>query len=899
MALSSGTKLGSYEIVAPLGVGGMGEVYRAKDTKLGREIALKVLPSDFSSDAERMARFSREAQVLASLNHHNIASIYGLEDSSGVQGLVMELVEGPTLADRIARGAIPLDEALGIAKQIAEALDYAHDRGIIHRDLKPANIKITPDGKVKILDFGLAKALEENPATADISTSPTLTIGATKAGIILGTAAYMSPEQARGKSVDRRADIWSFGAVLFEMLSGKQAFGGETVSDTLAAVIKDDPDWNVLPGDTPQAVIRLIKRCMTKDPKQRLRDIGEARITIENVLAGTSAEIVATNSLSTQSPSRAKLPWAIAGIATILLVAALWIAHPWAPRGTQPITRLAITIPADQQLVFPDTPIMAISHDGRNLVYVAQQGAVSQLYLRSLGDAEAKPIPGTAGALGPFFSPDGQWIAFFAGKKLMKISVGGGTPVTLADAPNNRGGSWGSDNKIVFSADFTAGLSRVSSEGGKPEVITTPDVAKEERTHRWPEVLPNAQGVIFSIGSTKSPGNYDNGEVAVLSFKTGKTTILVQTANMARYISSGHIVYTQAGVLLAAPFDADKLELTGQPVPVLAGVGGDVSSGAGYWAVSDDGTLVNVTRSVRPPNQNLVIMDRKGKPTILPLPPRPYNLPRFSPDGRKLAFSVGAGWGGNNDVWTYDLASNNLNRLTFGDNAGYPLWSPDGKQIAFQSNPNGVSIDIKSADGSGQDRVLVPPINYAQLPESWSSDGKLIAFVRVNPSQDLFVVPADGHGQAEEFQNTVSSPSFSPDTKWMAYSSPETGDMNIFVREFPGPGGKHQISTDYGASPKWTKKGKELIYLNGDKVMAVDVETQGSFHASAPHLLFELAQDNYDVRTLPAVNYDVTADGEKFVFIGHVAEAAPPVHQINVTQNWFDEVKRLSAPAKK
>src|SRR6516164_5937294 len=647
--LRSGTKLGPYEILAPLGAGGMGEVYRARDTKLNRDVALKVLPEAFARDAQRMARFRREAQVLASLNHPNIATIYGLEESNGNCALVLELVEGPTLAERIGRRdtltpgpspggrgesktespsspvergeskkqgdlpspsgrgwsrvagpgegaafAIGLDESLHIVKQIAEGVEYAHERGIIHRDLKPANVKVRPDGTVKILDFGLAKALEETPAAGSISDSPTIS-AATREGIILGTAAYMSPEQARGKTVDRRCDIWSFGAVLFEMLSGKQAFAGEDVSHTLAAVIMSEPDWSSLPGHLPKQLEGLLRRCLTKDPKQRLQAIGEARIVIEEALTGSpEGGAVGEPPVQPAPPPawRRALPWTLAAISTLVLLALIVGNVMRAPRPpTRPI-RLVVTLPPGDRLAVGNTPVVALSPDGSRLVYVASHGGSTQLYLRSIGRFEAAPIPGTEGAESPFFSPDGQSVGFFAEGKLKTVSLSGGAPRTVCSVSAGRGASWGSDGTIILAPFLTSGLFRVSALGGTPTPLTTPDRKKGEFSHRWPEILPGGNEVLFTIWT--GIFNLDKQRIGVLSLRTGERRVLFEGGTYARYVPSGHLVYARAGELLAVPFDLNRLEVTGPPVSVVEGVSTVVILGVAQFNFSRDGAFAYV-----------------------------------------------------------------------------------------------------------------------------------------------------------------------------------------------------------------------------------------------------------------------------------------------------------------
>jgi serine/threonine-protein kinase len=597
-----GKKISHYSVTAKLGEGGMGEVYRATDTKLGRDVALKVLPEAFASDAERMARFEREAQVLASLNHPNIASIYGLEEADGIRCLVLELVEGPTLAERIEKGPLPLEEALPLARQISEALEAAHERGVIHRDLKPANVKVTPEGTVKVLDFGLAKAFQGEETEEDVAKSPTMTAMATQAGIILGTAAYMSPEQAKGKPVDKRADIWAFGIVLFETLTGKQVFKGETVSETLAAVMMKDIGWGLLPADTPPPIHRLLRRCLDKDPKRRLRDIGEARVALEGYLADPSTstvvlepgDIAATAATAASQPAWLRwLPWAAAGVLGFGLLFSLW--GLW--HATRPIIRPAIRLPvemtAEEQIAVGSgipggaTTNFAVSADGTRIAYVLESGGSRQLYVRSLDQTEGTALSGTEGAYGPFFSPDGEWVAFFANNTLKKVSVSGGAPLTLCDARNAKGGSWGPDDTIVFAPHVTVGLSRVPAAGGPPEAIT--EKAQGVRSHRWPQFLPGGRAVLFIVQPSGS--SYDDSNIEVLNLEIGERKVIHQGGSYPRYLPSGHLVYAREGTLFGAPFDLDHLEMKGSPVPLLEGLM-QGPSGDAHYAFSDTGTLL-------------------------------------------------------------------------------------------------------------------------------------------------------------------------------------------------------------------------------------------------------------------------------------------------------------------
>jgi hypothetical protein len=606
LTLPSGTRLGPYEILAPLGAGGMGEVYRARDGKLNRDVAIKVLPEAVAEDAERLARFQREAQVLASLNHPHIAAIYGLEKSGNIEALVLELVEGETLADRIAGGPIPVDEALGIARQIAEALEAAHGRGIVHRDLKPANVKITPEGKVKVLDFGLAKALTGDRSSPDVTHSPTLTAAATQAGVVIGTAAYMSPEQARGKSVDKRADIWAFGVVLYEMLAGRKAFEGETVSDTLAAVLRADIDWAALPRETPPSVRRVLRRCLDRDPKTRIHDVADARLELDEA-PDTGA--VASPAVSA---SGRRAPFLLALVALALAtLAGWWMAlRPRPVAAAPPPIRFAVTLPATDQIPFDDMPVLDLSRDGLRLVFVSDHDGRHQLFVRTRDRIEPRPVAGTEGASSPFFSPDAQWIAYFADGKLKKVPTEGGVAMTLADAPNNRGGVWLGDDSIVYAPDFTSGLMRVSSRGGKPETLTNPDGARGERTHRWPTYLPGPDAaVLFTIGMLKGPGNYDDAHIAVWEPATRKMRSVFEGGSMARYAPSGHLIFLRAETLFALPFDAKNRRTTGEPVALNERVSSDPSSGVAYAALGTDGSFAWVPAAGPTTERSIVLTD--------------------------------------------------------------------------------------------------------------------------------------------------------------------------------------------------------------------------------------------------------------------------------------------------
>ncbi|MCH8267337.1 MAG: serine/threonine-protein kinase [Acidobacteria bacterium] len=902
MAVSPGTQLGTYEILSHIGSGGMGDVYRARDTKLRREVAIKVLPDAFAQNPERLARFEREAHLLAALNHPNIATIHGLEESGGTHYLIMEMVPGDTLAERIQHdGAVPIEEALGIATQIAEALEHAHEKGVIHRDLKPANVKVTPDGKVKVLDFGLAKAFAGDAPGTDLSSLPTLSASVTREGVILGTAAYMSPEQARGKEVDKRTDIWAFGCVLYELLTGRQAFQGESITDIIAAILKGEPEWQALPETTPAKVRDLLRRCLQKDLRRRQQHIDDARIEMEEALSTPATAGPAAAPIPARTSWRQVLPWGIVFLVVGAIIAsiAVWNLNPEAPR---PVSRFALTLSETELLGSAagyglNEPVVALSPDGTRLVYVANQ----QLYLRPMDSLEARLISGTEGAISPFFSPDGQWVGFFAEGKLKKVSVSGGAVLTLCDAPGSRGGSWGTDKTIVF-GKLGAGLLQVSAAGGTPQELTT--LKEGEAQHFYPHSLPGGKAVLFNVRT----GLIETSRIEVLLLETGEQRELIQGGTHARYVPTGHLVYAQAGTpgtLLAVPFDLERLEVTGNPVPIVEGVMQLNTSYLAQFSFSHLGTLVYVpAASDLQGGMTLVWVDRTGAVEPLAAPPRQYRNPTLSPDGQRLAVTIP---GLPPDVWVYDIARHTLIRLTFEGDNRLPIWTPDGKRVTFRSNRAGGPWNLfwKSADGSGTAERLATS-ERTQTPSSWSPDGRLLAFYdRIftggtsTTEGDIWVLPLEGDpstssgraGKPQPFLQTQfyeAAPMFSPDGRRLAYVSNESGKNEVYVQPFPGPGGKRQISTDGGAEPVWARNGRELFYRNGSQMMAVEIATEPTFSAGLPRLLFE---GNFQPSAASLANYDVTPDGQRFVMIQEGAPDSPPP-QINVVLNWFEELKR-------
>ncbi len=792
-----GTSLANrYEIIGEIGKGGMGEVYLAEDTNLKRKVAIKVLPQPFALDKEMLARFEREARLLASLNHPNIATIHGLEKSDGQQFLVMELVEGETLAERIKKGPLPVEEALEVCRQIAEGLEAAHEKGIIHRDLKPANVKVTPEGKVKILDFGLAKAFEsavsgEAPGV-DLSKSPTITVESSHSGVILGTAAYMSPEQARGKPLDKKTDIWSFGCVLFEAIIGRQAFKGDTISDTIAAILKSEPDWKAIPETTPLKLRDLLLRCLQKDPHNRLHDIADARIDIEDILTGTPVDIIPAARLA---PKWRILFWIMGGLFLIVSSVLLW--KIFSPSRTEPgqvhhlMIRLSERAPLAPSGIFPlgiGRTTLTLSPDGSMLAFVALADGRTQLYLRQMDQDDNKPILGTEGAHSPFFSPDGRWIGFFADEKLKKVALSGGEPETLCAASLAFGGSWGSDDVIYFvPTDFTE-IWKVSSAGGVPEPLMALDTQKESPEYNWPEVLPGGNAVLYS---------HRDGGVAVYALKSGKRKMLLDKGSYARYSPTGHIVFGDRGKLRAVPFDLDKLEVTGLPVTVLDGIKTEFL-GAAQFTYSEDGSLIYVP-GVDATLGTLMWIDRNGKSEPLGLPQADYGAFKISPDGDMVAIPIKEE--GNTDIWIYNLIRATLTRFTFGQSDSGPIWTPDGKWIIFRSERGGTNhFYRKLADGSGEAEQITDNEPCIGTPISFSPDGNLISYIcRTSQLMDIWILSMKG-GQAYkpflQTQFTESFPAFSPDGQWIAYNSDESGRWEVYIRPYPGPGGKWRVSTD-------------------------------------------------------------------------------------------------------
>ena len=884
-----------YRITAKLGEGGMGAVYRATDTKLNRDVAVKVLPDSFAADPDRLSRFTREAQVLASLNHPNIAAIYGVEE----RALILELVEGPTLAERIATGPIPVEEAIPIARQIAEALEYAHDRGIIHRDLKPANVKVTPEGRVKVLDFGLAKALAADLLSGDPAASPTLTMRATMAGMIMGTAGYMSPEQAKGKPVDRRADIWAFGVVLVEMLTGRMMYTGETVSETLASVIKDQPDLGGLPAETPPAVRRMIRRCLDKDPLRRLQAIGEARIAFDEPPEEPVAP--AAGSVASVPAKRSVAPWAAAGVLGVVAMVALgflWLATRPVDR---PLQRFSVDLGPD---ALPGTRMSgAISPDGTRIAYLVRSASsVVMLATRLLDQSRSTILSGTENPFDPFFSPDGQWIGFYAEQKLKKISAQGGAAVTLCEASAIRGAFWGDDGNIYADLDAQH-LFRVSAAGGKPQELVNIAASSEHagHAHRWPQPLPGGESLLVTGGSAGATAGYDDANIEVLNLKTGQFQVVQRGGYFGRYLPSGHLIYLHQGTLFAVPFDAARLTVRGMPAPVVEEVAGNATSGGGQLDFSRTGTLIYLSGRSVLDALPLSWLDAAGtKKALWSAPPARVFSPRLSPDGTKLAGAINA------DISIYDPARGTALRVTFTPTAGNgnPIWAPDGKHLVYSQGTGGIWW-VRS-DGSGQGQLLYELKDGSAIPWSFTPDGRRLAFHQAgaNTARDIYTLPLDltdadspKAGKPELFLATPSidvEPMFSPDGKWMAYSSTESGLFQVYVRPFPprANGGKWQISTTVGRFPIWSRSSKELFYTTNNHVMVVTYSVNGDTFSPGPPRQWT---ETPIVLAGNAQPLDLAPDGKRILttFARESSSGSGPTNlHLTFLLNFFDELKR-------
>jgi len=881
-----GQTISHYSVIGKLGAGGMGEVYRAQDTKLNREVAIKVLPEGFAQDAERLARFQREAQVLASLNHPNIAAIYGLEESDGIRALVMELVEGPTLADRIAAGPIPVDEALAIAKQIADALEVAHERGIIHRDLKPANVKVTPDDTVKVLDFGLAKISSNETPSDDLSHSPTMLKG-TQAGMILGTAAYMSPEQAKGKAVDKRSDIWAFGCVLFEMLSGKQTFSGETLTDTLAAVVRAEPEWNSLPQTTPLPVRRLLRRCLTKDPKQRLRDIGEAQIAIEKISEASEEDAVLT---VTDSGGVRRRFWfgVVAGVAATVVIALALVYGLWPRAKDLPVRRFSL----DTNVVTSPVKTLSISPDGEKVAFI-EEGKLkvwdlSQLQPRVIEGAGSL-VAGGEDSAGPFWSPDGKSIAFARDGSQFRISATDGQAISICRLPGAYGGgAWGAEDVILI-ATTRGPMYKVSANGGDPELFIKLDPEADVDFHQ-PSFLPDGHTIVYSLHRHQGVDTveaYRDGQRKLLLRLEGQARSGPQVINFPQFSATGHLLYRREQGnpgIWAVAFSPSRLEITGEPFLV--------TPNASHPSVAYDGTLVFDFAGDSGPGQ-LAWVNRKGVvEEVIGEPQENISNPAISPDGTRIAYAVDEK--GKSDIWVVDRKGVRT-RLTFSaEESKTPKWAPDGRRIIFDSGTkDGSVICEKSADGTGETKILAEKAEEGYV----SPDGKRLIYTSSGEAgRGLRVLMLDGPGSPRNFlekPTALQGSRISPDGRYVAYESWEGGRPGIYVRSFPEGEGQWQVATNQATNPLWNPHGSELFYLDNSgpqtRLMVVPVETKGQFTLGQAKELFSL-EENVAVSKGIFKEIDVSSDGQRFVLVKSLSQRKRR-GAIVVVQNWFKEFK--------
>jgi eukaryotic-like serine/threonine-protein kinase len=861
-----------YEVVAPIGEGGMGQVWRATDTTLGRQVAIKILPDAFASDPERLARFEREARTLAALNHPHIAAIYGFEKSTTSHALVMELVEGEDLSQRIARGAIPLDEALLIAKQIAEALEAAHEQGIIHRDLKPANIKVRDDGTVKVLDFGLAKAMDPSPSSPNVSRSPTITSPAmTLAGVIMGTAAYMSPEQARGKAVDKRSDIWAFGCVLFEMLTRTRAFDGEEITDVMMAVMRDEPNWSLLPANTPAAIRRLLRRSLTKDRKRRLSDMTDVRLELEEgATEGPGDGQVA------QTPVRARRQervWAILAIASLLGLAVIGIRALRAPAPEARVVRFEVAPPANGTIETGQP----LSPDGRTLALLITSGGKTQIWVRPLDSLSARPLPGTEGASRPFWSPDSRQIAFFVDGNLKKTALTGARPEPVANGPF-RDGTWSVNGTILVGGQTGRPLFLVSELGGQPVAETTLDASAGEASHDYPAFLPDGRHYVYL--TRRGARSTDlNAYVGTIGSKERRPLPGINAA--VRYSASGHLLFLQGLRLVAQPFSADRLELTGEPFPIAEQVSGGYTA---RFSIADNGTLAYISGENL--ESQLTWFDRTGKRQPM-APAGVYESVALSPDGRFAAFDGRSPPG----IWVLDVDRPVPTRLNSDPTARMSVWSPDGKTIAFSSRrPGAMGLYLQPVGATGADRLLLRGDSQI-FPSDWSRDGKLLIY---STNGDLWALPMAGETKPlqltasptfQEFDGTLS-----PDGRWLAYQSDEStgvtraGQGDIFVQSFPQGSFKRQVSTGFGFAPRWSADGKELIYVTANEVMSVPVKASGStLEIGLPKPLFPTPQPG--ATAAQRSRYGLARDGRLLM------EEGGSNLSVTVILNWFEQLK--------
>jgi Tol biopolymer transport system component len=889
MTLSARTRLGPYEILSPIGAGGMGEVYRAKDTRLGRDVAVKVLPSHLSESPELKQRFEREAKAISQLTHPHICTLYDVGSQDGVEYLVMELLEGETLSDRLGKGPLPRDQVIRCGIEITEALEKAHRAGIVHRDLKPGNIMLTRSG-VKLLDFGLAKMVAGPVLPAEVTSLPTEGVrGAplTEQGTVMGTFQYMAPEQLEGGEADARSDIFALGAVLYEMATAHKAFTGKSRVSLIGSILKDEPPAiSTIAPMTPPALDRLVQTCLAKDPEDRIQTAHDVNLQLKWIAEGGSQAGIAAPVVALRR-RRDRVSWAIVGaLAGLLLGAAAVWGVARRVGGTQPVTRLAVPIPVGDSFVMDHYSSVAISPDGRRVVYVGRRADKRQLFLRALDAAEVTPVAGTEGAYSPFFSPDGRWVGFWAEGKIKKVALSGGESIVVCECgglDGFYGADWGHDDTIVLSRGWAQGLERVPASGGPPQSVTKVSAKGADRGHLWPEILPGNKAVLFTIFTG---GSLEDFQIAAVSLATGEKKVLIKGGTYGRYAASGHLLYLRGGTLFAVPFDPRRLEVTGAAFPVAEGVFENTNRGGGY-AVSRDGTMLYAPGGLVQTQASLLWVDRHGTATPATKIKRPFQNPSISPDGTRIAVLVAAE---TYDIWILDLDRDSLTRLSFGKDDVFPIWSPDGKRVVYASSKPGVyNLYARAADGSGSDEPLTSE-QEPSVPQSFSPDGKLLVFDKTRgEAGEIWIYPLEKGSSPRPFLQgpfLYSGGRLSPDGRWLAYQSNESGKWEVYVAAFPGPGGKWQISTDGGEQALWGPSGKEIFFAHDKKAMRAAVTTTPTFSASRPDVLFE---GDYQ-------GWTIAPDGNRFLVVKDETAASAPNH-LNLVLNWLDDLKRRASAA--
>lgn len=920
-----GSTLGHYRVESELGAGGMGVVYEGTDTRLGRKVAIKLLHPSLLGDPERMTRFEREARVLASLNHANIAAIHGLEQANGTKFLVLEYVPGDTLDARINRGSLSFREALDVCRQIAEGLDAAHEKGIVHRDLKPANVKITPDGKVKVLDFGLAKAIESALPDGQEAETATVPLDVTRAGMVMGTSAYMSPEQACGRPVDRRTDVWAFGCVMFETLARKRTFAGDTVAEVIAAVLEREPEWNALPPALPENVRALLRRCLTKDPHRRLRDIGDARLELEETLSGLTATRSAPMAVMPAPRWRRALWPAI--VSTMIVIAASAASWEWLRGAGVPapeVVRFTHPLPQGHRMAPGWNPSVIFSPDGRTVAFDYEVDGIPTAFMRRLDELDQQPLGGVKYLSTPVFSPDGRWVVMVdnMGHALKKVAIAGGAPVQLAATDMFGRGDWGRDGYIYFTDRYPGAIQRVPEQGGPAEPVTTLDAQKREFTHRHAQLLPGGKAVMFTVVSA-GMASYDDARIEIQTLDATPRRMLLHEGGFgARYSPSGHVIYAHGGNLYAVPFDARSLETKGLPVRVIEGVQMSRNTGSAYFDVSPAGGLAYVPGKVEGGARTLVWVDRDGRESPIPAPADSYLFPRISPiDENRIAVEVE---GATHNLHIYDVERDVLKKLTTDGLSHAPVWTPDGRNLCFRSWKAGTMTMWSMPSDQSREAERITTVGARQSAVSVSPDGRYLAFnqmadmpeaapaqagsdgmgsggsMPMSTGSDIWILPLQGEDRTPRpFKKSIfdeASPRFSRDGRWVAYCSNESGQAQVYVEAWPGPGMREQITSDGGADPIFSRDGRELFYRQGDKMMVVPVSTAGEFKAGRPTQLWA-GKYSHGMSSscgppgVSSANYDVSADGRRFLMIKDDAHDMFATN-IVVILNWAEELVR-------